>query len=186
MILVMELIVLLLAAHSALGQNCTPMANPPKLPEIRPDVRARADAPWRLKTIVRGAVSDTWKPTRRETGTFQADTEVEVLENLIVVDQPDILRITRPVPQLKAEEGDTVLRYARLGEGWADLWFAGCWYRGFDASFVTEPDGGGCGGSSCAAKVTKSGRQIWWFRIKLPNGKAGWTGSESLDLSAGG
>jgi hypothetical protein len=87
---------------------------------------------------------------------------------------------------LKVKEGDTILRYAHLGEGWADLWAEGCLYKEADGGFITEPDGGGCGGSSCSARVTKMGRQAWWFKIKLPSGKVGWTLSQSLDLSAGG
>ena len=109
-----------------------------------------------------------------------------MLEDVIVVDAPDIVRVTEPIAPLKLKEGDTILRYSRLGEGSADLWAEGCWYEDADAGFITEPDGGGCGGSSCSAKVTKMGRQTWWFRIKLPNGKVGWTQSQNLDLSAGG
>jgi hypothetical protein len=109
-----------------------------------------------------------------------------VLEDVIVVDAPDIVRVTEPIAVLKLKEGDTILRYARLGEGWADFWAEGCWYKEASVAFIVEPDGGGCGGSSCAARVTKIGRQAWWFRIRLPNGKAGWTLSQSLDLSAGG
>ena len=111
---------------------------------------------------------------------------VEVLEDVIVVDSPDIVRVTEPVEGLNLKEGDTILRYAHLGEGWADFWANGCWYKAADAAFITEPDGGGCGGSACSAKVTKMGQQMWWFRIRLPNGKVGWTLSQALDLSAGG
>ena len=47
---------------------------------------------------------------------------VEVLEDVIVVDAPDIVRVTEPIDGLNLKDGDTILRYARLGEGWADFW----------------------------------------------------------------
>ena len=84
---------------------------------------------------------------------------VDVLEDMIVVDAPDIVRVTRPIEGVKVKEGDTILRYARLGEGFADFWADGCWYKDVDAGFIVEPDGGGCGGPDCPAKVTKMGRQ---------------------------
>jgi hypothetical protein len=131
-------------------------------------------------------LSDTWKETRHEVAAVPAGTTVEVLEDLIVVDAPDIVWVSAPIDELNLKQGDTILRYARLGEGWADLWSGGCWYKEMRAEFITEPDGAGCGGSNCSARVTKMGRQMWWFRIRLPNGKTGWTLSQSLDLSAGG
>jgi len=111
---------------------------------------------------------------------------VELLEDLIVVDAPDVVWVSAAIEEMNLKQGDTILRYARLGEGSADLWTDGCWYKDARADFVVEPDGAGCGGENCTAKVTKMGRQMWWFRIKLPNGKTGWTLSQSLDLSAGG
>jgi hypothetical protein len=111
---------------------------------------------------------------------------VEVLEDAIIVDAPDIVRVTEPIAELNLKEGDTILRFARLGEGRADFWTEGCWYKDADGDFIVEPDGGGCGGSSCSARVTKMGRQAWWFRIKLPSGKTGWTQRQNLELAGGG
>jgi hypothetical protein len=165
--------------------NCTPSPNPPKLPSVRASGRI-ATSGTRLRVLQKAGIADSWKATRREIGSVQADTTVEVLEDLIVVDAPDIVRVTEPITELRLKEGDTILRYARLGEGLADFWVDGCWYKEASGNFIIEPDGGGCGGSSCSAKVTKLGRQAWWFRIKLPSGKVGWTLSQSLDLSAGG
>jgi hypothetical protein len=105
---------------------------------------------------------------------------------MIVVDAPDIVRVTRPIDAVKVKEGDTILRYARLGEGRSDFWTDQCWYKDADTEFIIEPDGGGCGGADCSAKVTKMGRQSWWLRIRLPGGKVGWTLSQALDLSGGG
>jgi hypothetical protein len=139
-----------------------------------------------LKVPYLSGLADTWKSARREIAAVPSGTTVEVLEDLIVVDAPDVVWVSASIDELHVKPGDTILRYARLGEGWADLWTDGCWYQNADGGFITEPDGGGCGGSSCAAKVTKMGRQMWWFHVRLPNGKSGWMLSQSLDLSAGG
>ncbi len=177
---------IIVGASTVFGQPmCKSAPNPPKLPAVRPSGRF-GSSPVSLRLVQLAGIADSWKETRREIASAPAGTIVEVLEDVIVVDAPDIVRVTEPIAPLKLKEGDTVLRYSRLGEGSADLWAEGCWYEDADAGFITEPDGGGCGGSSCPARVTKMGRQTWWFRIKLPNGKVGWTQSQNLDLSAGG
>jgi hypothetical protein len=176
----------LICPSAGLAQyNCVPTATPPKLPVLRASERIGV-SDTRLRVLQLAGISDSWKPERREVGSVKAGTMVEVLEDVIVIDAPDIVRVMEPITGLKLKEGDTILRYARLGEGWADFWAEGCWYKEADGGFITEPDGGGCGGSSCSARVTKMGRQTQWFRIKLPSGKVGWTQSQNLDLSAGG
>ena len=165
--------------------TCIPSQKPPNLPVMRASGRFRSStAP--LRVVQLAGIADSWKPTRREIASVPEGTIVEVLEDVIVVDAPDIVWVTNPIEELNLKKGDKVLRYAHLGEGWADFWAEGCWYKAANADFITEPDGGGCGGTRCAAKVTKMGKQTWWFRIKLPNGRSGWTQSQNLDLSAGG
>lgn len=181
------LVALVVAASSvgAAQYNCIPATSPPKLPVVRASGRWKVSG-GQLKVVQLAGIADTWKDTRREIGSVAAGTMVEVLEDAIVVDAPDIVRVTDSITELRLKEGDTLLRYARLGEGWADLWAEGCWFKEADAGFITEPDGGGCGGSNCSARVTKMGRQTWWFRIKLPSGKTGWTQRQNLDLEGGG
>jgi hypothetical protein len=164
--------------------TCIQAVNPPKLPMTRASGREFSAEPVRVLQLA--GIADTWKPTRREIGSVPAGTMVKVLEDLIVVDAPDIVWVTKPIDAIHLANGDTILRYARLGEGWADFWAAGCWYKQASADFIVEPDGAGCGGSDCPAKVTKMGRQMWWFHVKLPDGRTGWMLGQSLDLSAGG
>ena len=177
-------VVLALVGRTAGQYVCATAPNPPKLPVIRSSGR-KFDG-TALRVMQMAGIADTWKPSRREVSSVAPGTMVEILEDLIVVEAPDIVWVSRPIDEMKLKEGDTILRYARLGEGSADLWAEGCWYKDADAGFITEPDGAGCGGSECSAKVTKVGRQMWWFHVRLPSGKTGWTLSQSLDLSAGG
>ena len=174
---------LAVSAVAADKYTCVAAPNPPKLPLTRPSGKFHSGNS--LKVAHLAGVADSWKPTRREIGTVPEGAMVEVIEDLIVVDAPDIVFVSAPIGEMNLKEGDTILRYARLGEASADLWTDGCWYKEVRADFVIEPDGAGCGGSDCSARVTKLGRQMWWFRIKLPNGKTGWTLRQSLDLSAG-
>jgi len=174
---------MLLCSIASLGApKCIPAATPPKLPAQRHSGRSlSSQGGLRIQQL--GQLYDTWKPaTRRQVGTVQAGSAVEVLEDLIVIDSPDIVRVMQPIEELKLNQGDQILRYAHLGEGFFDIWANGCWYEDLDASFIIEPDGGGCGGEKCSAKVTKPGLQAWWFRIKLPDGKTGWTQSDNIDL----
>ena len=177
-------LVLAWASAGPAQDNCVATANPPKVPLTRASGRFTTSAAS-VRVVQLAGIADSWKPTRREIGSVAAGTMVEVLEDVIVVDAPDIVRVTEAIAGLKLKEGDTILRFARLGEGWADLWAAGCWYKQANGDFITEPDGGGCGGSNCAARVTKMGSQTWWVRIRMPGGKVGWTLSQALGLSAG-
>lgn len=171
------------AARAGEKYECIAAPNPPKLPVTRASGRKYAGSLVRVQ--LRAGIADTWKATRRETGWVDAGTMVEVLEDLVVVDAPDVVWVAASISELHVKEGDTILRYARLGEGWADLWAQGCWYKDANADFITDPDGAGCNGSRCSAKVTKLGKQFWWFRIKLPDGTIGWTLSQALDVAAG-
>ncbi len=181
----MGALVLLCPLAGVAQYNCEHVANPPKLPVIRSSGRVKSSGD-QLKIVQLAGLADTWKDTRREIGSVAAGTTVEVLEDAIIVDAPDIVRVTEPIAELNLKEGDTILRFARLEEGRADLWAGGCWYKDANGDFIVEPDGGGCGGSGCSARVTKMGRQTWWFRIKLPSGKTGWTQRQNLDLAGGG
>jgi hypothetical protein len=165
-------------------QSCAASANPPKLPVTRASGRF-GSSPTPIRVHQTAGLADTWRPTRREVASVPSGTVVDVLEDLIVVDAPDIVRVTQSISEMNVKEGDTLLRFARLDDGTADFWVDGCWYKDINADFIVGPDGGGCGGSDCSARVTKMGKQSWWVHIKLPNGKTGWTQSLNLDVPEG-
>jgi hypothetical protein len=104
--------------------SCERVANPPKLPFIQSSGRVKSSS-TELKVVQLAGIADTWKDTRREIGSVAAGT-VEVLEDAIVVDAPDVVRVTAPIAELNLKEGDTILRFARLGEARADFWAEGC------------------------------------------------------------
>jgi hypothetical protein len=69
--------------------------------------------------------------------------------------------------------GDTILRYTYEGEGFADFWMKGRWYKEFDGSFITELDGDGCS-KKCTGKVSRLGRNEEWSKVRLADRRIGW------------
>ena len=63
-----------------------------------------------------------------------------VLSGLSEVIKPDRVAITQPVAAMGLRAGDTLVRYTEHGEGFADFWAGGHWYRSIDGSFIAEPD----------------------------------------------
>jgi hypothetical protein len=92
---------------------------------------------------------------------------------LSVVYKPDIVTITAPMPQFGLNVGDTILRYTYEGEGFADFWIKGRWYKELDGSFLTEQDGNGCS-KNCSGKVTQLGQKEEWSRVRLQDGRDAW------------
>lgn len=151
------------------------MASPPQLPVItRNALPGEGWATGKSRLHGPAVVFDSWKPGRHRMTTVPAGNTVLLLAGLNVVHQPDIVVVTSPIPQLQLSAGDTLLRYAYEGEGVADFWAKGRWYRKLDGSFIKNADGSGCQ-SNCKARVVRTGVKTWWFHIRLPDGRSGWT-----------
>ena len=97
-----------------------------------------------------------------------------MLSGLGEVSKPDVITVTSPVPDLHLNPGDKLLRYTYRGEGNADFWAKGRWYSDIDGGFVTSADGSGCQ-SKCKAREVEPGEKSWWFHVRLPDGRTGWT-----------
>jgi hypothetical protein len=158
------------AAGLMAGQDAgIAMAEPPGLP-------ATAEENWVMKRhkMERAAtVYDTWKTDRKKIAELPRGTIVSGLRKLSVVYEPDVISITADMPRLGLKAGDTILRYTEEGEGFADFWMKGRWYKEFDGSFITEPDTNGCS-KNCSGMTTKIGRKEEWSNVRLQDGREGW------------
>ncbi len=160
---------LLLAGTVAAQDQGTPMPQPPALP-------ATSEQNWivkRFKIEHTTSIYETWMTKRQKVGELQRGTIVHGLAKLSVVYEPDVVTITAAMPQLALKVSDTIFRYSYQGEGFADFWIKGRWYKEFDGSFITEQDGNGCS-KNCSGEVTKVGRKEEWSNVRLQDGREAW------------
>ena len=151
------------------------MAEPPALPAITQDVLpGEGSTPGKYTLRGPAVIFDTWKPRRHRIATLKAGTPLVLLSGVSEVSKPDLVAVTSPVPELQLNPGDSLLRYTWRGEGNADFWAKGRFYRDLNGEFVTEADGSGCQ-SQCKARVVESGLKVWWFRVRLMDHRIGWT-----------
>jgi hypothetical protein len=142
----------------------------------RPPLPATSEENWtvkRFKLDHSTSIYDSWTAKRKEIGKLVRGAVVSGLLKLSVVYEPDIVSITAPMPRLGLNVGDTILRYTYGGEGFADFWIKGRWYKDLDGSFITEQDGNGCS-KNCSGKVTKPGRKEEWSHVRLQDGRDAW------------
>ena len=158
-----------LIANLGAQDHGIPMPTPPTLP-------ATSEQNWtvkRFKLDHSTSIYDTWASKRNKIGSLARGAIVSGLSKLTVVYKPDIVTITAPMPQFGLNVGDTILRYTYEGEGFADFWIKGRWYKELDGSFLTEQDGNGCS-KNCSGNVTQPGQKEEWSRVRLPDGRDAW------------
>jgi hypothetical protein len=159
----------LLTANLGAQDHGIPMPTPPTLP-------ATSEENWTVKRFRLdhpALIYDTWTAKRNKIGNLARGAIVSGLLKLSVVYKPDIVTITAPMPQFGLNVGDTILRYTYEGEGFADFWIKGRWYKELDGSFLTEQDGNGCS-KNCSGKVTQLGQKEEWSHIRLQDGRDAW------------
>src|ERR1700733_5329410 len=138
----------LLSANLGAQDNGIPMPTPPTLP-------ATSEENWtvkRFKLDHSTSIYDTWGSRRNKIGDLARGAIVSGVLKLSVVYKPDVVTITVPMPQFGLSVGDTILRYTYEGEGFADFWIKGRWYKELDGSFLAEQDGNGCS-KNCSGNV---------------------------------
>lgn len=169
-VIILQLLLgLLPSANLSAQDDGIAMATPPMLP-------ATAEENWTVKRFRldrRTTICDSWTVKRRKIGDLMPGAIVSGLLKLSVVYKPDIVTITAPMPQFGLNVGDTILRYTYEGEGFADFWIKGRWYKQLDGSFLTEQDGNGCS-KNCSGKVTQLGQKEEWSRVRLQDGRDAW------------
>ena len=173
----------MLLVASAMAAPVRVMPEPPSLPLFTYDVLpGEGLAPGTYGLNVPASIFSDWAPRRIVLiAELKAGTSVTLLTGACEVDSPDLITVTMPLPELQLNPGDTFLRCTYRGESKADFWAKGRWYTNADGAFITEADGSGCQ-SQCKAHETGRGRRKWWFRLRLVDGRIGWTyANESLD-----
>ena len=119
----------------------------------------------------------TWKKERTTVATAKKGQVVTGLTGVHITYEPDRIQVLRPLAELGLQPGDVLLRYMYVGEGFANIWAKGHWWKEYDCSFITESDGSGCA-RNCSAKVISTGRKAWWVQVKTSDGLTGWTESD--------
>jgi hypothetical protein len=119
----------------------------------------------------------TWKKVRKNVTTVKGGQVVTGLTGVHITYAPDRGQVLQPLPELGLQPGDIILRYMYHGEGFADIWARGKWWREYDCSFIAEKDNSGCL-RDCPAKVIAEGRKDWWVQVKTSGGLIGWAKAE--------
>lgn len=119
-------------------------------------------------------IFDTWKVNRHLVVKLPAGTPVTLISGLSQIIKPDRIVLTSPVAELGLHSGDTLLRYTYWGEGNADVWVNGWWHTGADLGWVKNADGSGCH-KDCKAQEREQGQKVWWFQVRLADGRLGWS-----------
>jgi hypothetical protein len=119
----------------------------------------------------------TWRKGRKPVAALKSGQVVTGLTGVHITFEPDRVQVLQPLPELRLQAGDTILRYMYRGEGFADIWVKGQWRREYDCTFIAERDNAGCL-RDCAAKVIADGRKDWWVRVKTSEGLIGWAKAE--------
>jgi hypothetical protein len=122
-------------------------------------------------------IFSSWKDDRKPLSALKKGEVVTGLTGVHITYEPDRIQILKPIPELRLQPGDIILRYMYRGEGSADIWAKGQWKKEFDCSFITEKNGSGCW-RDCPAKVISDGRKEWWVRLKTAQGSIGWAKAE--------
>jgi hypothetical protein len=122
-------------------------------------------------------IFSSWKKDRKSVSTLKKGEVVAGLTGVHLTYEPDQIKVLKPIPELRLQPGDVILRYMYRGEGFADIWVKGQWKKEYDCSFIAEKNGSGCL-RDCPAKVISEGRKDWWVRLKTAQGSIGWAKAE--------
>jgi len=168
---------LLLATIATAQQTPKVTSTEPKLPVIDDKAcpgKGRIVPNWKIKR--NSALYSSWQDRRSQTGTLKAGEKVTVLTGVHISREPDKILVTKPMPALNLKPGDIILRYESLGEGSANFWAKGVWYKDGNLWTTIEKDGkGGCGAVElCDSKVIEDGIHERWVQVKTSTGQMGW------------
>jgi hypothetical protein len=189
-------VLILLSTALAAGQlapELTPKKAPkptlPKIDEGACPFEGCQFGQWKARETAQ--LFSTWKAARKLIRKIAKGEAVTALTGIYITLEPSEIRVTAAIPDYGLKPGDTVFGYMNIGEGFFNAWFNGYWVDEFDGSGITTPDGSGCRGSKCNAKLLKPTRGEWWVKIKTKDGAMGWTqdgnkfdGSDALAVAS--
>ena len=113
----------------------------------------------------------SWQKNRSLVATLRAGEKVVGLTGVLISRKPDRFLVKRPIPHFSLTVGDVILQYAEWGEGAADLWAKGVWYKSFDWG---ETEDGNLILSDDNVTIVEHGSREWWVQVKTASGKTGW------------
>jgi hypothetical protein len=119
------------------------------------------------------AIQDVFilQKNRSLVATLKAGEKVIGLTGVLISRKPDRFLVKRPIPRFSLTVGDVILQYAEWGEGAADLWAKGVWYKSFDWG---ETEDGNLILSDDNVTIVEHGSREWWIQVKTASGKTGW------------
>lgn len=93
---------------------------------------------------------------------------------MVVTAKPGMIQLERDPGRDGLRQGDEILMHRFVNEGFARVWFKRRMHADFEISFVKWPDGGGCVGTNCAAKLVREAEAVMWVKVRLKSGLRGW------------
>ncbi len=165
-------ILFFLTAWFCAAQSTAP--RPPRLPLVDENACPFEGCTFGKWIVNRNtATYSTWKDGRKPVGTLRKGEIATGVTGVHITFEPDRIQVLQPIPELHAAPGDIILRYMYRGEGFADIWVNGVFYREYDCGFVTEKIDGGCS-RNCQARVVSDGRKEWWVQLRTSAGAVAW------------
>lgn len=175
---ILLLYVSLCAFLIAQNSSTPPKTDPPALPVIDYGACPFEGCTFGEWTVTKETtLFDSWKRGRAAIGKLEKDEKVAGLTGVHITNKPDAIRVLSDIPALSLKRGDTILRYMYRGEGFADIWANGKWFKEADCSFIAEKEIGGCS-RDCSAKVIENGDKEWWVQVRTKSGQLGWATAE--------
>lgn len=132
------------------------------------------------------AVYDGYGEGRRVVARLKKGDVAAVESSVVITAKPGVIRMDRDLGRDGLRRGDEILMYGFVNEGFARVWFQGRMRADFDITFVKWPDGGGCGGANCAARLVREAEAVRWVRVSLKSGARGWVKAAGGLLLPGG
>jgi len=114
----------------------------------------------------------SWRGNRTKLVMLKAGEGVTGLTGVYIIRKPDRYLVKQTSTAFSLKTGDVILQYAEWGEGAADLWANGHWYKNF-GSGVTDDDNRLVLDEN-SFKLVAHGIKEWWVQVKRVDGQTGW------------